>query len=129
MSSLKIYRRALHGIKRLDHSIRWSIDRILPQNLTSRYLIGLGVVAALAIAGQMVIQISFSRQIETQDRIRLMDSRQPVTETLRRECLALELSSSIAEMKKHLVTITELNAQLFVDLERFGLDDDEAGRA
>lgn len=99
-------------LARLDALISWSLDRVLPKNLSARYLLGLGLVAVLAISGQIVIQLSLTRQIEMQDQIRTLDARLPVTDTLRRHALVLQLSSSLGEMQKQAITIRELAERL-----------------
>lgn len=92
--------RAKRLLARIDASLREALDRLFPGSMTARYLIGLGTVAALAILGQILIQVSLKRQIEVQDQIRSLDSRIPLVEQLKRGALALELGSDLRRTKK-----------------------------
>jgi len=106
----------------VDTFINRALDRFIPLNLTMRYLAGLGLIAGLAIAGQVVVQISFGRQVDTQRMIRQLDRQIPLTEEIRKAALSLQLSSNHEEAIKHLQGVRGVVGQLMSDYQQLGFE-------
>ena len=83
----------------LDGIIRFALGKILPRNLTYRYIAALSVVATLAISGQLIIQASLVRQAIDQRRIRTLQTQIHDSENLRKAALTLQLISRKGEIK------------------------------
>lgn len=108
-----------HFIRQLDRRIQKALDRIFPENLTARYIFGLGAIAGLALTGQLMIQLTLSTQLDHQKDIRILDRETPELENLRKVALTIQLSSSTIEMRRQIENIgsilhrlTDLRKQL-----------------
>ena len=113
-------------LKKIDHAINEAFDRIFPQDLTVRYLIGLGVVAGLSIFGQLLIQSSLTQQVRMQDQIRQLESILPPIEELKRVSLALQLTSRPQGMQTHASAIKMGAASIQISIPSSELPDELA---
>ncbi len=104
----KLYQKAT----RLDQVIRVGVDRILPRNLTIRYVAALIAVAALSISGQLIIQTSLAKQTEDQRRLRLLERQIHDSENLRKALLSLQFSSKDSQIKLQMDLIESLASEL-----------------
>src|SRR4051812_22762262 len=91
--------------------IRIGVDKILPRNLTIRYIAALTAVAALAVSGQLIIQTSLARQTKDQRRIRLLEKQIHNTEILKKATLSLQLSSDPSQIKIQVELIESLASE------------------
>ena len=99
-------------VAQLDRVIRIGVDRILPRNLTIRYVAALIAVAALAISGQLIIQTSLVRQTEDQLKLRLLERQIHDSENLRKALLSLQFSSKDSQIKLQMDLIESLATEL-----------------
>ncbi len=104
----QLYQKAL----KLDQVIRVGADRILPKNLTIRYVAALIAVATLAISGQIIIQTSLVRQTEDQGKLRLLERQIHDSENLRKALLSLQFSSKDSQIKLQMDLIESLATEL-----------------
>ncbi len=100
------------GLRRVDQFVQQLLDRTLPKSLTTRYILGLGAVASLSIFGQILVQVSLRDQFATQKSIWLLDRNVPQIEELRKNALALQLSSNHADAKRRADTIKNVMSHL-----------------
>ena len=103
MSSVKRYTKI--ALRNFDRTVKRMLDEVLPTNLTFRYIAGLGAVAVIAVAGQILIQSSLSRQGDQQRAIRVLDRRILISEELRKAVLSLQLSSVKAELNTKMANL------------------------
>ena len=104
----KLYQKAAQ----IDRVIRIGVDRILPRNLTIRYVAALIAVAALAISGQIIIQTSLLKQTEDQRKLRLLERQIHDSENLRKALLSLQFSSKDSQIKLQIDLIESLASEL-----------------
>ena len=114
------------NLKKIDVSISRVLDRLLPQDLTTRYLIGLGVVATLSIFGQILIQTSLTQQVRMQDEIRQLENSLPVIDDLKRSTLSLQLSSHLQNTQAHSASIKGFADRVLIDIPTTDLPQDLA---
>jgi two-component system sensor histidine kinase/response regulator len=114
------------NLRKIDESISRLLDRVLPQDLTTRYLIGLGVVATLSIFGQILIQTSLTQQVHMQDEIRQLENSMPVIDELKRSTLSLQLSSHLQNTQTHSATIRNLTDRIYIEIPPVDLPQDLA---
>jgi signal transduction histidine kinase/DNA-binding response OmpR family regulator len=103
--------RAWKSLSRLDQMIRVGVDRVLPKNLTVRYILALVIVAALAVSRQLIIQNSLTRQTDDQRKIRLLERQVHDSENLRKAIQSLQLSSKESQIKIQVDLIESLANQ------------------
>lgn len=106
--SLGIRKRLYQRLVKTDQAIQFFLNHILPANLTTRYVLGLGLIALLAASGQALIQFSLDRQLETQRNIRKLDRQLPLIDEVRKTTFVLQLSSRKEEIEAQMVTIKSL---------------------
>lgn len=106
----------------VDSAVSRALDRLLPESLTTRYLIALGVIASLSIAGQIIIQRSLSRQLETQRYIRILDRQILLVEDIRKVALNVPLSANSVEAQRRIETISSLTERLREAHKPLGID-------
>ena len=108
---LKMRRR----LSQVDAIVRIAIDKVLPRNLTARYIMALSAVATLTIIGQIVIQRSLATQSEDQRKLRFMERQIHDSEMLRKASVALQLTSRKGELKNQLENVRAISVQLAKD--------------
>ncbi len=70
----------IHAVlKRIDGALSRGLDRALPESLKTRYILALGLIAALLITGQVLSQISLDQQITNS---RLIHTLEKTTQSL-----------------------------------------------
>jgi|GEM_PF-3037691 len=94
-------------IRRADGFLEARVNRVLPKNLTNRYLLGLGCVAFVVCIAQFLEQLSFHLQYRSFSQIRLIDEQRNSS---------LEFSRSLQQLK--------LNARPAVQLDRRKIAED-----
>lgn len=99
------------NVSLLDKIIRTGVDRILPRNLTIRYITALITLATLAVSGQVMIQTSLARQTEDQHRAQLLDRQIHDSEVLRKAVFSLQLSHLKSQIKVQIELIESLVQQ------------------
>lgn len=92
-------------IKRLDAKIQRYFDRIFPQNLTVRYILGLTIIGVLTLAGHVLIQVSLIKLSSDERTIRILENQIDASETFYREIIRLQTIAYEPEFKRQLQTI------------------------
>lgn len=102
--------------KKADLWLEAKFERILPASLKTRYFLGLCLVAGLAVAGQLGIQITLYEQSALQNEIRILETSIRHSSNLKNAVLAFELSSNVREGRGKFVAVRDtwnmLNAEL-----------------
>src|SRR4051812_22585016 len=98
-------------IYKFDRMARVTVDRVLPKNLTIRYIAALTAVAILAISGQLIIQASLARQTEDQRKLRTLEGQIRDSENLRRAVQSLTFLSTPPERKTQIELVESLVLQ------------------
>jgi len=101
----------------LDRTVLIEIDKILPRNLTIRYIAALTAVGVLAVSGQLIVQATFARQSEDQKRISIFDTQIRNSENLRKTVLSFQSTSNIREAETLKELIESSGLQLQTDSE------------
>ncbi len=78
----------------LDSKIRITLDRILPRNLTIRYIAALSTIGVLSILGQIVVQLALTRLEDYQKKLRTIEIKIQDSESVRKAAFALHLNSN-----------------------------------
>src|SRR4051812_21990962 len=87
-------------IKGLDKTFQNYVDKIFPQNLTVRYILGLTIIAALSLAGHLVIQLSLVKLETDEKMIRLIENQSDDSERFYREIIHLQTISREADFHR-----------------------------
>lgn len=100
-----IWGRMRLAVTRFDRALSGALDRVLPDNVTTRYILALGIIAGLAAAGQIIIQVSLDRLIANNRLARIMDRQMLFVEDARKAALGLQLSSGFKDSQVRLETM------------------------
>lgn len=92
-------------IKALDAKIQRYFDKIFPQSLTVRYILGLTIIGVLTFAGHLLIQVSLIKLSSDERTIRILENQVDASETFYREIIRLQTISYEPEFKRQLETI------------------------
>ncbi|MFZ9594931.1 MAG: response regulator [Bdellovibrionia bacterium] len=99
-------------LRLLDSFIRQGLDRILPRNLTIRYVSALSAVGVLAVLGQVLIQISLAKQMQDQRRIAFLQQQIYNSESLRKIGIDLQRASKKNEVTRQVALMEPLCEQM-----------------
>jgi two-component system sensor histidine kinase/response regulator len=92
-------------LKSTDSKIQKYFDRILPRNLTLRYILGLATIAVLTLAGQLLIQMSLVRLSSDEKTLRVFGAQLDDSESFYREIIRLQTISREDDFKYQLQTL------------------------
>jgi two-component system sensor histidine kinase/response regulator len=91
--------------KGLDKTFQNYVDKIFPQNLTVRYILGLTIIGALSLAGHLVIQLSLVKLESDEKMIRLIENQSDDSERFYREIIHLQTISREADFHRQVETL------------------------
>jgi len=92
-------------IRVIDRKVQNQFDRILPANLTIRYILGLAIIGILSLAGHILIQASLFKLSSDEKTIRVLVSQVDDSESFYREIIRFQTISREAEFKHQLDTL------------------------
>ncbi|MCC7440270.1 MAG: response regulator [Bdellovibrionales bacterium] len=98
--------------RRVDGWILERLDRTISPNLTVRYLVGLSLIAVVAILGQALVQLSLVGQSRDYNQIRLAERQTVVSEEFGKSVLILRLSAGEATFPRQIRRTDRLFALL-----------------
>ena len=106
------YPRTKRRFYQLDSVIRVGFDRILPRNLTVRYVAALSAVGVLAVLGHVIIQFSLAKQTQDQRKIGFLQEQIYDSESLRKIGISLQLTTKKVEIKRQIEMMQPICEQL-----------------
>lgn len=106
------YPRTKRRFYKLDSVIRVGFDRILPRNMTVRYVAALSAVGVLAVLGHVIIQFSLAKQTQDQRKIGFLQEQIYDSESLRKIGIALQLTTKKVEIKRQIEMMQPICEQL-----------------
>lgn len=92
-------------LKSLDSALLRAFDRIFPQNLRVRYVLGLTIVGVLTIVGHILIQASLIKLSSDEKTIRILESQIDTSESFYHEVVRLQTISNEKVFKRQLETL------------------------
>lgn len=92
-------------IRAIDRKVQNQFDRILPANLTFRYILGLAIIGILSLAGHILIQASLFKLSADEKTIRVLVNQVDDSESFYREIIRLQTISREADFKHQLDTL------------------------
>lgn len=92
-------------ITAIDRKVQNYFDRLLPGNLTFRYILGLAIIGLLSLAGHILIQASLFKLSADERTIRVLVNQIDDSESFYREIIRLQTIARETEFKRQLETM------------------------